>query len=418
MEAYAGEGREAMAKITGIRCIRTRKNGTWTIVKVTTDQDGLYGLGSVNDLYNPEAVVQVIEQLLAPQLIGRDAADIEDLWHTMNLSGYWRNGSILQTAIGGIDIALWDIKGKEAGLPVYQLLGGATRDAVPCYGHAGGSDISELKEDVRRFLEEGYTVVRVQMGGYGGGGFISSDKANVPRNARTKGPVFDEQTYLNAIPRMFEQLRLEFGPDVAFTHDAHEHLSPINAIQLARRLEPYGLFFLEDALPPEQIGWYRRMREQCSTPQAVGELFSNPHEWVPLISERLIDFIRVRVSKAGGITACRKIAALAEAFGVRTAWQEGGENDPVNQAAAVHLDMAIWNFGIQEVNHFRPEEKLAFPGHIEREGGYLHVSDKPGLGIDLDEELAEKLLGDGWQPRSYHMPYALDRKADGTLVRP
>jgi len=160
------------------------------------------------------------------------------------------------------------------------------------------------------------------------------------------------------------------------------------------------------------------MREQCSTPQAVGELFSNPQEWVPLISERLIDFIRVRVSKAGGITACRKIAALAEAFGVRTAWQEGGENDPVNQAAAVHLDMAIWNFGIQEVNHFRPEEKQAFPGHIERQGGYLYVSGKPGLGIDLDEDLAGKLLGDGWQPRSYHMPYALDRKADGTLVRP
>ncbi|MFD2328241.1 enolase C-terminal domain-like protein [Cohnella sp. GCM10020058] len=407
-----------MAKITGVTCIRTRKNGTWTIVKVTTDQDGLYGLGSATDLYNPEAVVQIVEQLLGPLLIGRDAANIEDLWQLMHHSGYWRSGALLNTAIGGIDMALWDIKGKKAGLPVYQLLGGAARSAVPCYGHAGGRDAAELKEDVARFIEEGYTVLRVQMGGYGGGGFIGTDRANVPRGADTSGHVFDEHLYVNAIPAMFEALRVAFGDEVQFTHDVHEHLSPIQAVRLARRLEPYGLFFLEDALPPDQAGWYRQLRQQCATPQAVGELFTNPQEWVPLISERLIDFIRVRVSKAGGISACRKIAALAEAFGVRTAWQEGGENDPVNQAAAVHLDMAVWNFGIQEVNHFRPEELAAFPGHIERVGGYLYPSSKPGLGIDIDETLAAALTGEGWSRHRYHSPYPLDRKADGTIVRP
>ncbi|EFM11372.1 Mandelate racemase/muconate lactonizing protein [Paenibacillus curdlanolyticus YK9] len=407
-----------MAKITGIRCIRTRTNGTWTIVKVTTDQDGLYGIGSASDMYNPEAVIAIIEQMLAPQLIGRDAANIEDLWHTMNLSSYWRNGAMLQTAIGGIDMALWDIKGKMAGMPVYQLLGGASRAAVPCYGHAGGSDIAELKEDISHYLEEGYTVIRAQLGGYGGGGFIPNERANLPENAWTKGPVFDEQSYLNAIPRMFEELRVAFGSDVAFTHDVHEHLSPITAIQLAKRLEPYNLFFLEDVLAPEQIGWYRQLRQQSATPQAVGELFVNSQEWLSLVQERLIDFIRVRVSKAGGITACRKIASLCEAFGVRTAWQEGGENDPVNQAAAVHLDMSVWNFGIQEVNHFRPAELEAFPGHVVRKGGYLYPSDKPGLGIELDEEKAELLVGDGWNRKTYHSPYSLDRKADGTLVRP
>ncbi|SFE40703.1 mannonate dehydratase [Paenibacillus catalpae] len=407
-----------MAKITGIKCIRTRKNGTWTIVKVMTDQDGLYGLGSASDVYNPEAVVQIIEQLLAPLLIGKDAANIEDLWQTMYMSGYWRNGALLHTAIGGIDMALWDIKGKEAGLPVYQLLGGACRAAVPCYGHAGGKDIAELKEDVHKFIEEGYTVIRVQTGGYGGGGFIDRDKANIPAGAWGSGPVFDEQSYLQAIPHMFEQLRNEFGMGVQFTHDVHEHLSPVNAIQLAKRVEPYSLFFLEDAIAPEQIGWYRHLRQQTATPQAVGELFVNPQEWTQLIKEQLIDFIRVRVSKAGGISACRKIAALSEAFGVRTAWQEGGENDPVNQAAAVHLDMAIWNFGIQEVNHFRPEEKDAFQGHIERKGGYLYPSQKPGLGIELDELKAQQLLGEGWSKSVYFNPYQLDRKADGTLVRP
>jgi mannonate dehydratase len=183
-------------------------------------------------------------------------------------------------------------------------------------------------------------------------------------------------------------------------------------------LDPYRLFFLEDALPPEQLGWYRHLRASCSTPQAVGEQFTNVQEWLPLISERLIDFIRVRVSKAGGISACRKIAAVAEVYGVRTAWQEGGENDPVNQAAAVHLDMALWNFGIQEVNHFRPEEREAFPGLIERKGGYLYPNGKPGLGIELDEVKAAALLRKGWDSSKYYQPYVLDRKADGTLVRP
>jgi mannonate dehydratase len=407
-----------MAIITGVKCIRTRRDGSWTIVKVTTDQDGLYGIGSASDMYNPEAVIQAIEQLLAPVIIGRDAANIEDLWNTMSLSGYWRNGAILQTAIGGIDMALWDIKGKEAGLPVYQLLGGASRSAVACYGHAGGRDIAELKEDVQRFVEEGYTVVRCQIGGYGGGGFLSGRVTKLPDNAWKTDAVFDEHVYLHSIPKMFEQLRLDFGPEVQFTHDVHEHLSPIIAIQLAKRLEPYGLFYLEDVLPPEQIGWYRQLRQQCATPQAVGELFVNPQEWTGLVQERLIDFIRLRVSKAGGISACRKISALCEAFGVRTAWQEGGENDPVNQAAAVHLDMAIWNFGIQEINHFREEEREAFPGIIERRGGYLYANDKPGLGIDIDELLAGRLIEDGWNRAAYHRPYVLDRKADGTLVRP
>lgn len=408
-----------MAKITGVKCIRTRKNGSWTIVKVLTDQDGLYGIGSASDNYNPESVVQVIEQLLAPRIVGRDVAHIEDLWQTMNFSGYWRNGAMLRTAIGGIDMALWDIKGKEAGLPVYQLLGGACRSAVPCYGHAGGRDIIELKENVHQFIEAGYTVIRCQLGSYGGGGFIPAEQAQLPDHAWTKeGVVFDESMYIRSIPEMFEQLRLEFGSGVQFTHDVHEHLTPIHAIQLAKRLEPYGLFFLEDVLPPEHIAWYRQLRQQTSTPQAIGELFSNPHEWTELIQERLIDFIRVRVSKAGGISACRKIAALGEAFGVRTAWQEGGDNDPVNQVAAVHLDMAIWNFGIQEVNHFKPEELAAFPGHVERKGGYLYATDKPGLGIDLDEEKAQSLISDTWQRSSFYNPYPLDRKADGTLVRP
>jgi mannonate dehydratase len=405
-----------MAKIKEIRCIRTRGSGSWVIVKVITDQPGLYGIGSASDHYHAQTVITAIEEGLGPRLIGREAGNIEENWQAAFTSGYWRNGSILNTALGGIDMALWDIKGKEAGMPVYQLLGGPCRAAVPCYAHAGGEDLVALEDDVRRYLEEGYPVIRCQLGPYGGGGFIEADRAGRPKNAWPQRMVFDDAAYLENIPAMFAHLRSKLGFGPKLTHDVHEHLHPQSAVTLAKLLEPYRLFFLEDALPPEQIAWYRLIRQQCTTPQAMGELFVNPHEWTPLITERLIDFIRVRVSKAGGITQCRKIAALCEWFGVQTAWQEGGDNDPVNQMAAVHLDLASWNFGIQEENHFRKDELELFPGHAILEGGYLYANDTPGLGIDLDEAKAARILDAERARRHHHM--AEDRRADGTIVRP
>ncbi|MGC9346724.1 MAG: enolase C-terminal domain-like protein, partial [Anaerolineae bacterium] len=352
-----------MPKITDVRAIRTRANGIWVIVKVLTDQPGLYGIGSASDVRYPRTAATAVEELVAPQLIGRDAGQIEDIWQSVYTSGYWRNGPVLNTALGGVDMALWDIKGKEAGMPVYELLGGPCRAAVPCYAHASGRDVEALEDDVRRYLEEGYSVVRCQLGAYGGGGFIPMEEAKPPKNAWSQSRAFDDEAYLEAIPAMFAHLRenLGFGPKL--THDVHEHLRPHNAVALAKLLEPYRLFFLEDVLPPEQIAWFRQIRQQCTTPQAIGELFTSPHEWMPLITEQLIDFVRVRVSKGGGITRCRKITHLSEWFGVHTAWQEGADNDPVNQMAAVHLDLASWSFGIQEENHFRPEELELFPGH-------------------------------------------------------
>jgi mannonate dehydratase len=404
-----------MTKITGVKTIRTRANGIWTIVKVLTDQPGLYGIGSASDVRYPQTVATAVEELIAPQIIGRDAGRIEDIWQSVYTSGYWRNGPVLNTALGAVDVALWDIKGKEAGMPLYDLLGGPCRAAVPCYAHASGRDVHELEDEVRRYLEEGYEVVRCQLGAYGGGGFIPADRAKSPKNAWPQDRAFDDEAYLEAIPAMFAHLRdrLGFGPK--FTHDVHEHLRPHNAVALAKLLEPYRLFFLEDVLPPEQIDWFRQIRQQCTTPQAMGELFTNPHEWTPLVSERLIDFVRVRVSKGAGITRCRKITHLCEWFGVHTAWQEGADNDPVNQMAAVHLDLAGWSFGIQEENHFRPEELEIFPGHAVLEGGYLYANDQPGLGIDIDEERAEALLNpDRLRARTIR----LDRRADGSVVRP
>jgi len=404
-----------MTKITEIKCIRTRANGSWTIVKVLTDQPGLYGIGSASDYRHSETVIKAVETI-SPAVIGREAGQIEDIWQSVYPSGYWRNGSILNTALGAIDVALWDIKGKEAGMPVYDLLGGPCRAAVPCYAHAGGADLAALEDSVRAYIEEGYSVVRCQLGAYGGGGFLTPQQARQPKNAWPQERIFDDEAYLENIPAMFDYLRSRLGFGVKLTHDVHEHLQPHNAVRLSKLLEPYRLFFLEDVLPPEQIHWFRLIREQCTTPQAMGELFVSPHEWVPLVTERLIDYVRVRVSKAAGITPCRKIAALCEWFGVHTAWQEGGDNDPVNQMAACHLDLASPSFGIQEENHFRPEELELFPGHAVLEGGYLYANQRPGLGIDIDEAQAAALLDADLAARP--RLYGLDRRADGTAVRP
>ncbi len=404
-----------MPKIESIKCIRTRANGVWTIVKVTTDQPGLYGIGSVSDVNNTPTVIAAVEEVIAPSLIGREAGHIEDIWQYVYNSGYWRNGSILNTAMGGIDVALWDIKGKEAGMPIYQLLGGPCRSAVPCYAHAGGRDLEALLDDIQKYIDERWPVIRCQLGNYGGGGFIDPNEAVRPKNAWSDKRVFDDEAYLENIPKMFEFLRSRLGFGPKLTHDVHEHLRPQSAVTLSKLLEPYRLFFLEDVLPPEQVAWFRLIREQCTTPQAMGELFVNPHEYIPLITERLIDYVRVRVSKGGGITPCRKIATLCEWFGVQTAWQEGGDNDPVNQAAAIHLDMASTSFGIQEENHFSSEELEAFPGHCVQDGGYMHANDRPGLGIDVDEEKAVALL----DPEKLRVERAAeDRRADGSIVRP
>ena len=405
-----------MTKIKEVKVIRTRAPATWVIVKVITDQPGLYGIGSAHDYNATGAVVAAIEEWMAPRLIGRDASRIEDIWQSTYTSGYWRTGPTHNAALAGIDIALWDIKGKEAGMPVYQLLGGPCRAAVPCYAHAHGKDLVALEEDVRRYIDDGWQVIRCQLGEYGAEGFIEPSQARRPKNAWPQQRVFDEELYVDTVVEMFEYLRSKLGFRIKLNHDVHEHLKPNLAVQLAKRLEPYRLFFLEDLLPPEQIAYYRQVRQQCTTPQAVGELFVNVQEWLPLISERLIDFIRTRVSKVGGITQAQKIAHLCEWFGVQTAWQEGGNTDPVNITAALHLDMACWNFGIQEENWFTPEELEAFPGHPVLEHGYMYLNDKPGLGIDIDEVKAAALVD---RERARKPRYvAEDRKADGAVIRP
>ncbi|HZT38433.1 MAG TPA: enolase C-terminal domain-like protein [Bryobacteraceae bacterium] len=416
-ERYARAARGlSPIKITEVKAIATSggANYQWVFLKVMTSEPGLYGIGSASNVNQAPAVATAIKEQYAPFWIGKYADRIEDLWQSTNVRAYWRNSTIQNNILSAMDMALWDIKGKRAGMPVYELLGGKVRDAVPLYAHADGRDREQVAENVRKYMEEGYRHVRAQMGGYGGGGMIPAGKGSRPQGGFS-GAAFDEDVYIEEIPKLFEHLRAKLGTEVKLLHDVHEHLTPTGAVEFAKRMEPYRMFFVEDILPPEQIDWFRRIKEVTTTPMAMGELFTSPREYVPLIAERLIDFVRCRVSQVGGITAAKKIAALCEDFGVRTAWQEGGDNDPVNQLAAYHVDLTIPSFGIQEENHFPAAVHDLLPGTATLKGGYLYGNDGPGLGIDVKEDVAAKLPlqpvppGDSW---------TTVRGMDGSLVKP
>ncbi len=403
-------------KITDVKVITTNGGGRyrWVFLKVLTSEAGLYGLGSAINSQEYGTVIAAIERHLIPFLIGKDPNRIEDMWQSGNVRSYWRNSTIHNVLLGAVDEALWDIKGKRAGMPVYELLGGKAHDAVACYQHADAPTKEQAAEEVRKYMEDGFRHVRVQFGGYGGGGFLPVGQGSRPDGAESR-PAFDEEVYVDTIPAGFEYLRSKLGNDVKLLHDVHEHLSPTRAVEFAKRMEPYRMYFVEDILPPEQIQWFRNIRKVTTTPMAIGELFTHPLEYVPLISERLIDFVRCRVTQIGGITQAKKIAGLCEMFGVKTAFQEGGENDPINQMASYHVDISSTGFGIQEENHFPPVVHELLPGTAELRKGYLYGSDKPGLGIDINEELAAKYP---LQPPASRSGGGPARTVDGAVVKP
>jgi len=353
------------------------------VVKVLTSEPGLFGLGCATFTQRWRAVVAAVEGHLKPFLIGRDVSRIEEIYRMSMVHGYWRNGPVLNNAISGVDMALWDIKGKQAGLPVYQLLGGKCREGVAVYTHAGGHTPEEVVDSVRGFMDQGYRYVRVQMGGYGG------KAANMVKpEGAPDGAYFDPRDYMRNMLRMMEHVRAELGFEVELLHDVHERLQPTDAVQFAKDVEPYKLFFLEDALAPEDIKWFERIRQQCTTPLAMGELFNNPREWQPLISGRLIDFVRMHISQMGGITPARAVATFANMYGVRTAWHGPGDVSPVGHAANLHIDLWAPNFGIQEWCRFSELVYEMFPGTPRVRDGYMYPNDQPGLGIDVDEKLA------------------------------
>jgi mannonate dehydratase len=376
-----------MTKITGVRSILTAPDGiALVVVRVDTDEPGLYGLGCATYTQRPTLVAQAVDEYLAPLLIGRDPANIDDLWHVMHVNPYWRNGPVLNNAVSGVDIALWDIKGKRASMPVHDLLGGKCREAAMVYRHADGREPAEVLERVLQFREQGHLAVRCQMGGYGAKG--SRGATDERFREAFPGAYYDPHRYARSVVELFEHVRTGVGDELFLLHDIHERLAPIDAIRLARDLEPARLFFLEDPLAPDQIDWFRRLRDQTVTPIAMGELHNHPLEWRPLVTEQLIDFIRSHITQLGGLTPARKLAAVCETFGVRTAWHGPGDVSPVGHAANLHLDLACHNFGIQEVIGFGEASYEVFPGTPELRDGYLWANDRPGLGIDIDEERA------------------------------
>lgn len=401
-------------KITKVRAITTSPmSARLVIIKVETSEPGLYGLGCGTYNQRPLTVVTAVNEYLDDFARGRDVDDIEDMWQNAYTSSYWRNGPVLNNALSGLDMALWDIKGKRANMPLYQLLGGRSRFAVDCYSHASGRDFKELEDSVRSKMEQGFRHIRIQLGGYGSSHLSSQPHFKEAGFGLESDSHMDSLPYLKATPKMFEHIRSTCGDDIELLHDVHERIRPIEAINLLKELEQYRPFFIEDPLSPEQNGYFKYLRSQTSVPIAMGELFNNPHEWVPLITERLIDFIRVHITQIGGFTPARKLATLAEHFDVRSAWHGPGDLSPVGHAANAHLDMNIHNFGIQESVHFSDAMREVFPGAPTMKNGYMHVHEAPGLGIDINEAAAAK------HPFPEHPGYWNPlRRRDGTAVRP
>ncbi|HEY2903130.1 MAG TPA: enolase C-terminal domain-like protein [Polyangia bacterium] len=357
------------------------------VVKVVTSEPGLYGLGCATFTQRVFAVQAAIDRHLKAFLLGRDVSRIEDLWHMARVNGYWRNGPVLNNALSGVDQALWDILGKRAGLPLHDLLGGKCREAALVYRHAEAPTAAEVIAQVEKFRAEGYRHVRVQLRrngqSYGGG-----EQRQPPPDGAQPGAYFDPHGYARDTLALLEQARARLSDSVALLHDVHERLPPDAAVQFAKDVEPFRLFFLEDPLPPEQVDWLPRLRAHATTPIAMGELFNHPLEWERVIEDRSVDFVRMHVSQMGGLTPARKVAATAAARGIRTAWHGPADTSPVGHAANLHLELASPNFGIHEWSGFGERTRALFPGIPEVRDGYLYPNGRPGLGIDFDEKLS------------------------------
>jgi mannonate dehydratase len=406
-------------KIRDVRIIVTQPTANLNVVKIETNEPELYGLGCATFTQRALVVETAVNDYLRPFLIGKDPADIEDIWQSCNVSPYWRNGPILNNAISGVDQALWDIKGKVAGMPVYDLFGGKSREAAAVYIVPGGNDLKEYEENVWAFIEDGFRHFKLG----GADRFFSEDTPHSEKPVITdkvnesSGSIYDPVKSVRAIVRAFEHFRSTFGWDVEVIYDVHERLPPIMGLGLAKELEPFRLFFLEDLFAPEDNDYFRLVREQTSTPIAMGELYNNPHEIIPMVKDRLLDFMRVHVSQIGGLTPARKLAALCEAFNVRTAWHGPTDVSPVGHAAQLMLDLNVWNFGIQEAGPYQTDLlKEVFPGTPEVRNGYMWANGKPGLGIDIDEELAAKYPIT--EPARSNWSWGNVRLADGTIIRP
>ena len=398
-------------KIVDARVIVCCPGRNFVTLKLVTE-DGVHGLGDATLNGRELAVASYLSDHILPLLIGRDADRIEDTWQYLYKGAYWRRGPVTMSAIAAVDTALWDIKAKSLGVPLYQLLGGASRDSVLVYGHASGADIEDTVQAVAHYLSQGYKAIRAQCGipglpsTYGvGRGKMYYEPAE--KDAPTEN-LWSTERYLNFVPQLFARLRKEFGEETHLLHDAHHRLTPIEAARLGKDLEPYHLFWLEDPTPAELQESFRLIRRHTTTPLAVGEVFNTIFDCQQLLQEQLVDYIRTTVVHAGGISHLRKIASLAEMYQVRTGSHGATDLSPVCMAAALHFDLSVHNFGIQEYMRHTAETDQVFPHSYKFEDGFMHPGDAPGLGVDINESLAAK--------HPYQRAYLpVNRKLDGTM---
>ncbi|MCR9078872.1 MAG: D-galactonate dehydratase family protein [Hyphomonadaceae bacterium] len=398
-------------KITNAKVIVTCPGRNFVTLKIETDQ-GLYGIGDATLNGRELAVVAYLQEHVVPCLIGRDAGQIEDIWQFLYRGAYWRRGPVTMSAIAAVDTALWDIKAKAAGMPLYQLLGGRSRSGVMVYGHANGTTIEETTSEVAKYIDLGYKAIRAQTGVpgldtvYG----VSKDKmyyepadADLPSKA-----VWSTPKYLDHAPKLFETLRETFGYEPHFLHDVHHRLTPIEAARLGKSLEPYRLFWMEDAVPAENQDNFRLIRQHTTTPLAVGEVFNTIWDCKDLIENQLIDYIRTTIVHAGGVTHLKRIFDFASLYNVRSGCHGATDLSPVCMGASLHLGLAIPNFGVQEYMRHTDETDAVFPSDYTFADGYLYPGETPGHGVDIDEELAAK-----YPYKRAYLP--VNRLEDGTL---
>jgi len=400
-----------MPKITAAKVIVTCPGRNFVTLKIET-AEGVTGVGDATLNGRELAVASYLTDHVIPCLIGRDAHQIEDIWQYLYRGAYWRRGPVTMSAIAAVDMALWDIKGKIAGLPVYQLLGGACRTGVMVYGHANGETIDDTIAAAREYQAQGYKAIRLQTGvpGMAGTYGVSKDKLFYePADSHLpKETVWSTEKYMRVVPELFAAAREALGWDVHLLHDAHHRLTPIEAGRLGRDLEPWRPYWLEDATPAENQARFRLIRQHTTTPLAVGEVFNSVWDCKQLIEEQLIDYIRATVVHAGGITHLRRIASLADLYGVRTGCHGATDLSPVTMAAALHFDLSIPNFGVQEYMRHTAETDAVFPHAYSFAAGDLHPGEAPGLGVDIDEAAAAK-----FPYRRAYLPVA--RREDGSM---
>jgi len=398
-------------RITDAKVIVCSPGRNFVTLKITTE-GGVYGLGDATLNGRELAVASYLADHVIPILIGRDARRIEDTWQYLYKGAYWRRGPVTMSAISAVDTALWDIKAKTLDVPLYQLLGGASRDGVLVYGHASGVDIEDTVKAVSEYVALGYKAIRAQSGvpglqtTYGvGRGKMHYEPAEVDTPTEN---LWSSELYLQFVPKLFKRLRREFGSALHLLHDAHHRLTPIEAARLGKSLEPYHLFWLEDPVPAELQESFRLIRQHTTTPLAVGEVFDSIYDCQQLIQEQLIDYIRTTVVHAGGISHLRKIANLAEMYHVKTGSHGATDLSPVCMAAALHFDLSVPNFAIQEYMRHSEETDRVFPHSYTFADGMMLPGDKPGLGVDIDEALAAQ-----FPYRRAYLP--INRKLDGTM---